>query len=84
MKKIISGMFFRLFKGMEFWVLIVLLLVSSFFVGYSRFKDQDYFLLDVRNVPVSQRKESSFVRPAYFVELLLLLPLPERVPAYAL
>jgi ABC-type transport system involved in multi-copper enzyme maturation permease subunit len=61
MKKIISGMFFRLFKGMEFWVLIVLLLVSSFFVGYSRFKDQDFFSLERTETNIARRFESSDV-----------------------
>ena len=61
MKKIISGMFFRLFKGMEFWVLIVLLLVSSLIVGYSRFIDQSSFPLERTETNIARRFESSDV-----------------------
>ena len=58
MKKIISGMFFRLFKGIEFWVLIVILLVSALFIGYSRFKMQDYFDIRRTETNIAGRYES--------------------------
>ena len=61
MKKIITGMFFRLFKGIEFWGLIVLLLVSSLFVGYSRLVDQWDFPLDRTETNIARRFESSGV-----------------------
>lgn len=61
MKKIISGMFFRLFKGIEFWALIVILLVSALFIGYSRFKMQDYFDIRRTETNVAKRYETSGV-----------------------
>ena len=34
MKKILAGVFYRLIKGYEFWALIVLVLISAFFLNY--------------------------------------------------
>ena len=61
MKKIISGMAFRLFKGIEFWVLIVILLVSTLYSGYNRFTTQDYFSLSRNETNIARRYESSGV-----------------------
>ena len=36
MKKILAGMFYRLIKGYEFWALIALVLISSFFLTYTQ------------------------------------------------
>ena len=61
MKKIISGMFFRLFRGIEFWVLIVILLAYAFYAGYNLFSGQEYLSLSRTETNISRRFESSGV-----------------------
>ena len=42
MKKILSGMFYRLFRGFELWVFLAVFIVGSFYIMYGLFDDKAF------------------------------------------
>ena len=45
MKKIITGLFFRLIKGFEIWALIALLITAAFAINLQQAYDQNFLYL---------------------------------------
>ena len=57
MKKILCGMFYRLFKGFELWALLALMFVSSLIAYFSIISDRDF---------ISVRKSDSVIHTDYY------------------
>lgn len=59
MKKILSGMFYRLFKGFELWVLLAVFIAGSFYMMYGFF-DEKEFLGDIKDGTVIHIQTEGF------------------------
>ena len=45
MKKILAGMFFRLFKGFEVWVLLALMVICSLYFNYASMNSEQFLYI---------------------------------------
>ena len=45
MKKILAGMFFRLFKGCEVWVLLALMVICSLYFNYASMNSEQFLYI---------------------------------------